>query len=229
MLQAGITVIGDDVEIQANSCVDRATVGETRIGKGAKLDDLVLVGHGGAVGENAAAAALRAGGSRWHHARGQQLHPWRAGGLLGSSHRGRRRDDLGAKRRAQRRAAGRAVLGLAGGGTPAMAEERGGHQPRSGASENGAPTGSRSRQAEERGSRRAHVDMRSTRKHADRMPVTIQIRNVPSDLHRKLKARAAGPGGTIVFEDGTIGGYVRQEKGQPVESDAVQQRIPRCG
>ena len=52
MLQAGITVIGDDVEIQSNSCVDRATVGETRIGKGAKLDDLVLVGHGGAVGEN---------------------------------------------------------------------------------------------------------------------------------------------------------------------------------
>jgi UDP-3-O-[3-hydroxymyristoyl] glucosamine N-acyltransferase len=52
MLQAGITVIGDDVEIQANSCVDRATVGETRIGKGAKLDDLVLVGHGGSVGEN---------------------------------------------------------------------------------------------------------------------------------------------------------------------------------
>jgi UDP-3-O-[3-hydroxymyristoyl] glucosamine N-acyltransferase len=52
MLQAGITVIGDDVEIQANSCVDRATVGETRIGNGAKLDDLVLVGHGGSVGEN---------------------------------------------------------------------------------------------------------------------------------------------------------------------------------
>ena len=52
MPQAGITVIGDDVEIQANSCIDRATVGETRIGKGAKLDDLVLVGHGGSVGEN---------------------------------------------------------------------------------------------------------------------------------------------------------------------------------
>jgi plasmid stability protein len=33
--------------------------------------------------------------------------------------------------------------------------------------------------------------MRSARKHADRMPVTIQIRNVPSDLHRKLKARTA--------------------------------------
>jgi UDP-3-O-[3-hydroxymyristoyl] glucosamine N-acyltransferase len=52
MLQAGIAVIGDDVEIQANSCVDRATVGETRIGAGAKLDDLVLVGHASSVGEN---------------------------------------------------------------------------------------------------------------------------------------------------------------------------------
>jgi len=52
MLQSGIAVIGDDVEIQANACVDRATVGETRIGNGAKLDDLVLVGHGSSVGEN---------------------------------------------------------------------------------------------------------------------------------------------------------------------------------
>src|SRR5438270_3276816 len=52
MPQAGITVIADDVEIQANACVDRATVGETRIGAGAKLDDLVLVGHASSVGEN---------------------------------------------------------------------------------------------------------------------------------------------------------------------------------
>ena len=52
MLQSGIAVIGDDVEIQANACVDRATVGETRIGNGAKLDDLALVGHGSTVGEN---------------------------------------------------------------------------------------------------------------------------------------------------------------------------------
>lgn len=52
MLQSGITVIDDDVEIQANACVDRATVGETRIATGAKLDDLVLVGHGSSVGEN---------------------------------------------------------------------------------------------------------------------------------------------------------------------------------
>jgi UDP-3-O-[3-hydroxymyristoyl] glucosamine N-acyltransferase len=52
MLQSGIAAIGDDVEIQANACVDRATVGETRIGAGAKLDDLVLVGHASSVGEN---------------------------------------------------------------------------------------------------------------------------------------------------------------------------------
>ena len=52
ILQSGIAVIGDDVEIQANACVDRATVGETRIGRGAKLDDLVLVGHASTVGEN---------------------------------------------------------------------------------------------------------------------------------------------------------------------------------
>jgi UDP-3-O-[3-hydroxymyristoyl] glucosamine N-acyltransferase len=50
--QSGITVLGNDVEIQANSCIDRATIGETRIDRGAKLDDLVLVGHGGTVGEN---------------------------------------------------------------------------------------------------------------------------------------------------------------------------------
>jgi UDP-3-O-[3-hydroxymyristoyl] glucosamine N-acyltransferase len=52
MVQAGPTVLEDDVEVQANSCVDRATVGETRIGRGAKIDDLVLVGHGSRIGAN---------------------------------------------------------------------------------------------------------------------------------------------------------------------------------
>jgi len=52
MLQAGIVVLGDDVEVQANSCVDRATIGETRIERGAKIDDLVLVGHSSSVGED---------------------------------------------------------------------------------------------------------------------------------------------------------------------------------
>jgi len=51
--QSGAAVLEDDVEVQANACVDRATVGETRIGRGAKLDDLVLVGHASKVGSNA--------------------------------------------------------------------------------------------------------------------------------------------------------------------------------
>ena len=50
--QSGVAVIEDDVEIQAQSCVDRATVGETRIGRGAKLDNLVQVGHASRVGED---------------------------------------------------------------------------------------------------------------------------------------------------------------------------------
>jgi UDP-3-O-[3-hydroxymyristoyl] glucosamine N-acyltransferase len=52
MIQSGSAVLEDDVEVQSNSCVDRATVGETRVARGAKLDDLVLVGHGSRVGTN---------------------------------------------------------------------------------------------------------------------------------------------------------------------------------
>jgi UDP-3-O-[3-hydroxymyristoyl] glucosamine N-acyltransferase len=52
MLQSGPAVLEDDVEVQANACVDRATVGETRIGRGTKIDDLVLVGHASKVGGN---------------------------------------------------------------------------------------------------------------------------------------------------------------------------------
>jgi UDP-3-O-[3-hydroxymyristoyl] glucosamine N-acyltransferase len=52
MTQSGPAVLEDDVEVQANSCVDRATIGETRIGRGSKLDDLVLVGHGSRLGTN---------------------------------------------------------------------------------------------------------------------------------------------------------------------------------
>lgn len=51
--QAGIVIIEDDVEIQANTCIDRAAVGETRIGRGSKLDNLVQIGHACRVGENA--------------------------------------------------------------------------------------------------------------------------------------------------------------------------------
>lgn len=52
MQQMGPAIIEDDVEIQANSAIDRATVGETRIGRGAKIDNLVQVGHACKVGED---------------------------------------------------------------------------------------------------------------------------------------------------------------------------------
>lgn len=52
MAQSGPVVLEDDVEVQANACIDRATVGETRIGRGTKIDDLVLVGHASKVGAN---------------------------------------------------------------------------------------------------------------------------------------------------------------------------------
>jgi UDP-3-O-[3-hydroxymyristoyl] glucosamine N-acyltransferase len=51
--QPAPVVIEDDVEVQANSCIDRASVGQTRIGRGVKIDNLVQVGHGSQVGEDA--------------------------------------------------------------------------------------------------------------------------------------------------------------------------------
>ncbi len=50
--QAGVTVIEDDVEIQTLTSVDRATVGETRVKRGAKIDSLVQVGHACVIGED---------------------------------------------------------------------------------------------------------------------------------------------------------------------------------
>jgi UDP-3-O-[3-hydroxymyristoyl] glucosamine N-acyltransferase len=57
ILQAGTVVIEDDVEIGANSTVDRAALGETRIHRGAKIDNLVQIGHGCVVGENSLVCA----------------------------------------------------------------------------------------------------------------------------------------------------------------------------
>ena len=52
IVQSGLAVIEDHVEIQANACIDRASIGETRIRRGAKIDNLVQVGHGSTVGED---------------------------------------------------------------------------------------------------------------------------------------------------------------------------------
>ena len=50
--QSGPAVIEDDVEIQTLTSIDRATVGETRVKRGAKIDSLVQVGHACVVGED---------------------------------------------------------------------------------------------------------------------------------------------------------------------------------
>ncbi|MGD2181408.1 UDP-3-O-(3-hydroxymyristoyl)glucosamine N-acyltransferase [Lusitaniella coriacea] len=51
MEQSGITILEDGVEIGCNSCVDRPPVGETRIGRNTKIDNLVQIGHGCQVGD----------------------------------------------------------------------------------------------------------------------------------------------------------------------------------
>ena len=55
--QIGVVVIEDDVELGANTTVDRATLGETRIRRGAKLDNLVQIAHNCDVGESVVVVA----------------------------------------------------------------------------------------------------------------------------------------------------------------------------
>ena len=55
--QMGIVVIEDNVEIGANTCVDRSTMGQTIIHQGVKLDNLILVAHNCEIGENTVMSA----------------------------------------------------------------------------------------------------------------------------------------------------------------------------
>jgi UDP-3-O-[3-hydroxymyristoyl] glucosamine N-acyltransferase len=55
--QIGALVIEDDVEIGANAAIDRPAVGETRIGAGTKIDNLVQIAHGVSIGRNVLLAA----------------------------------------------------------------------------------------------------------------------------------------------------------------------------
>ncbi len=52
IVQSGSTEIGDNVEVQANACIDRASIGVTRVGAGSKIDNLVQIGQGSSVGED---------------------------------------------------------------------------------------------------------------------------------------------------------------------------------
>jgi UDP-3-O-[3-hydroxymyristoyl] glucosamine N-acyltransferase len=55
--QIGVVEIADDVEIGANACIDRATLGRTVIGRGTKIDNLVQIAHNVAIAEDGAVAA----------------------------------------------------------------------------------------------------------------------------------------------------------------------------
>ncbi|HOO21970.1 MAG TPA: UDP-3-O-(3-hydroxymyristoyl)glucosamine N-acyltransferase, partial [Kiritimatiellia bacterium] len=55
--QTGIVVLEDDVEIGANTTVDRARFGETRVGKGTKVDNLVQIAHNCVIGEHSVLCA----------------------------------------------------------------------------------------------------------------------------------------------------------------------------
>lgn len=55
--QIGTVIIEDDVEIGANTCIDRGALGETRIGEGTKIDNLVQIGHNVQIGKRVIIAA----------------------------------------------------------------------------------------------------------------------------------------------------------------------------
>jgi len=57
IMQPEPVILEDDVEVQANSCIDRASVEKTRIGRGTKIDNLVQVGHGSHIGEHSLLAS----------------------------------------------------------------------------------------------------------------------------------------------------------------------------
>ncbi len=69
MLQAGRVVLEDGVEVGSNTTIDRAAVGETRIGRGSKIDNLVQIGHGVHIGPDCVIIAQVgiAGGTQLGH------------------------------------------------------------------------------------------------------------------------------------------------------------------
>ena len=108
IVQSGVTVIEDDVEVQSLTSVDRATVGETRVKRGAKIDSLVQVGHACTVGEdNIICAQTGLAGSTV-----LERNVLLAGqvGSVGPPDGARRRHRVRAERHRRRRGGGRAHL-----------------------------------------------------------------------------------------------------------------------
>ena len=97
--QHSVVVIDDDVEIGANTTIDRPAVGETRIGRGTKIDNLVQIAHGVTVGEHALLVAqVGIAGSSTHR---RPRRAGRAGGRGRAHHHRRPRARDGADRHPQ--------------------------------------------------------------------------------------------------------------------------------
>ena len=104
--QVGRVVVEDDVEIGANSTVDRATLEETRIGAGSKLDNLVQVGH------NVRLLKVRACGQAGTPAAPAGRRGWWRGGVSGLPPRSRRRRAGGGEVGALQSAGGHQLAGI---------------------------------------------------------------------------------------------------------------------
>jgi hypothetical protein len=83
MPQAGRTVLGDRVEVGCNAAIDRGAIGDTYIGSGTKIDNLVQIGHGCTMGNDCLLAG--SGGLGWGRKTGQKCNPGRTGGRNQSS------------------------------------------------------------------------------------------------------------------------------------------------
>ena len=99
--QQGTLVIEDDVEIGANSTIDRGALAETRIRRGAKIDNLVHVGHNCDIGEDVILVSLTGISGSSHHR--QRRGACRPGGHRRPRARGRRRHSRRPVRRLQRK------------------------------------------------------------------------------------------------------------------------------
>lgn len=82
--QMGRVIVGDDVDIGANACIDRATFGATRIGSGCKIDNLVQVAHNCDLGEDCVMTAQSgvAGSTTF----GKRVIVGAQGGIAGHAH-----------------------------------------------------------------------------------------------------------------------------------------------
>ena len=118
--QTGIVVLEDDVEIGANATVDRARFGQTRVGKGTKVDNLVMIAHNCIIGEHSVLCSQV--GLAGTTTLGKHVICAGQAGLAGTSHGRRRRRGRRPGRRFKGFAGRPDVSGRAGGAAAGVRE-----------------------------------------------------------------------------------------------------------